>query len=121
MGFEGCSWYISVLDKNTDFVGFLKVPRSGKDVEEALYLRTQLQIDNPLNEKLTKQVYPYFKDEIPNLSGTMMDIGCYGGWLYPFVKDHVDYHGIDVWPEAIAAAKRRFPEGKFTVKNLREI
>ncbi|GHS89491.1 hypothetical protein FACS189487_09800 [Campylobacterota bacterium] len=51
----------------------------------------------------------------------ILDIGCGLGDLYGFFQDRnicVDYYGVDIVPEFINAAQKRFLSAKFEVRNI---
>lgn len=81
--------------------------------------RTKLQVEDPYCDVLTSRVMPLIDLIRPRLKGTFLDVGCYGGWVYPKVKDLVEYHGIDNWPVAINAAKQLFGD-HFELADVRE-
>lgn len=62
--------------------------------------------------------------EIGNLHNqSLLDEGCGVGDLYPFLRDQfptVQYLGIDINPDAIAAAKEKYPDGDFEVGDFLE-
>lgn len=86
---------------------------------EFIKLRVQRMIEDPQNDKLSRALWNTLESVLPTLSGTFLDVGCYGGWIYHYVKDAVEYHGIDNWPVAIEAAKDLFGD-HFSVEELRE-
>lgn len=75
-------------------------------LEGEIAARTGLQVMAPERDQLTCQIGPVVQRHLPELTGTLLDVGCYGGWLYSVVKDKATYHGIDIWPEAVLTATR---------------
>jgi len=75
---------------------------------DLLALRTAIQVMRPELDQLTKEALPTLRKYLPEFSGSFLDIGCYGGWAYPYVRDRVDYHGIDIWPTGIESATKMF-------------
>lgn len=51
----------------------------------------------------------------------LMDIPCGVGHLYPFVKEHFDYLGIDASNPMLEIARNYFPEAKFIKGNIYDI
>jgi len=55
--------------------------------------------------------------QIDNLKGSrVLDLGCGIGDLYPFLLEHfenIDYTGIDIVPELVEYAAKRYPASKF--------
>ena len=52
---------------------------------------------------------------------TILDVGCGTGEMYKFFlneKITVDYTGIDVVPGLVTAAKKRFPDGRFELRDI---
>jgi len=80
----------------------LSNPIQGKAADIAA--RTGLQVLAPWRDKMTLQIWPTVQKFLPELKGDVLDVGCYGGWLYPYVRGQAEYHGIDVWDDAIEAA-----------------
>lgn len=58
-----------------------------------------------------------------NLSGErVLDVGCgWGYYVYEFLDQELDYHGIDLSPEMIAAARERNPDASFAVQSYRDL
>lgn len=60
--------------------------------------------------------------EVAPLNGcSLLDVGCGLGDLYSWLKSHgksVDYTGIDISPDMISLALKRFPLNKFEIANL---
>lgn len=54
-------------------------------------------------------------------TGTILDVGCYSGWLYHYLGKPKGYVGIDIWPEAIEVAKEFAPEADFRNVNLMDM
>ena len=75
---------------------------------EMLAVRTMIQMVAPAMDDLSKKSYDVLMEFMPEFSGTFLDVGCYGGWVYHHVKDRVDYTGIDNWPTGIKVGKTLF-------------
>lgn len=73
---------------------------------ECLAVRTALQVWRPEEDYLSRKSWPVLKRFLPEFSGTFLDVGCYGGWVYPHVRDRVEYTGIDPWPTAIDVSRK---------------
>ncbi len=60
--------------------------------------------------------------QIANLRGRrVLDIGCGIGDLYPFLLakyGEVDYAGIDIVPEVVAFAARKYPQAQFWCRDI---
>jgi SAM-dependent methyltransferase len=60
--------------------------------------------------------------QIANLKDrSVLDLGCGIGDLYPFLVERfgrVDYTGIDIVPELVAAAVQRHPDARFLCRDL---
>ena len=93
----------------------LKVP--GGNPSDILALRTAIQVVRPDLDQLTKNGLPALQKYLPEFSGTFLDVGCYGGWVYPYVRRQVEYHGIDIWPTAIESATKMFGD-RFELADL---
>lgn len=55
---------------------------------------------------------------------SVLDVGCGMGELYKFFLQEqipVDYTGIDIVPEFITSAEKRFPDTRFAVKDIFEV
>ena len=102
-----------------DLAALLKKKPTGEEAIGWLKMRLQVQITDPLEDKLSRELIKPLHKIIPTLSGTFLDVGCLTGWVYHYVKDVVDYHGIDIYKEAIAAAQAEFPPERFSVEDLR--
>lgn len=98
----------------------LKKKPGGEEARVLLRERLELQITDPQADKLARAVFQGLMDVLPTLSGTFLDVGCYTGWVYHFVKDKVDYHGIDNYKAALAVARERFPAERFSQEDLKE-
>ena len=83
-------------------------------------LRTKLQIQDPSGDKLTRDIIKVVNNIDVGEDKTILDVGCYGGWLYHFIGHKLDYHGIDNWPQAIQAAHLMFPPERFTLEKLQD-
>jgi len=95
----------------------LKTPQSG--VVPFIGLRTALQLCCPDDDQLTYQVRGILEKHLHELKdGTLLDVGCYGGWLYRHVKNQVEYHGIDIWEDAVKAGQMMFGDSLFEVADF---
>lgn len=83
-----------------------KLKFSEGNPSDLLALRTAIQVMRPDLDQLTKSALPILQRHMEEFSGTFLDVGCYGGWVFPYVRGRVDYHGIDIWPTAIEAGTR---------------
>jgi SAM-dependent methyltransferase len=55
------------------------------------------------------------------LEGSVLDVGCGLGDLYIFLKDRGfdgTYHGVDIQPDMVAAARARTPEVQFAMLDI---
>lgn len=54
---------------------------------------------------------------------SVLDAGCGIGSVYELLPPDLRerYHGVDVSPDFVAIARFRFPEGDFTVRDLRDL
>lgn len=63
--------------------------------------------------------------QVADLSGSrILDVGCGLGDLYKFLLQNeidADYTGIDIVPDFISVAQRRFPQGSFEVVDIFEV
>ena len=82
-------------------------------------LRTVIQMTNPGADQLSNQSIDVLRKFLPEFSGTFLDVGCYGGWVYHLVKDKVDYTGIDISQTAVDAGKLLFGD-RFICKDFQE-
>lgn len=68
--------------------------------------------------------YRVMLDIVPKLTGKkVLDYGCGKGDLYAYIRDseiEVDYTGIDINPDLIALAKRKYPHIDFRVSDVEE-
>ena len=51
----------------------------------------------------------------------ILDVGCGLGHLYPFLQQEfgpLDYTGVDIVPETVAHAAKKFPDGRFICRDL---
>ena len=88
----------------------LKVPAGNP--ADILALRTAIQVMRPDLDQLTKGALPALQKYMTEFSGTFLDVGCYGGWVYPYVRQQVEYHGIDIWQTGIESATLRYKHPK---------
>ena len=86
----------------------VKLKVSEGNPADLLALRTAIQVMRPEIDQLSSRVLPILKKYLPEFSGTFLDVGSYGGWVYPYVRERVDYHGIDTWPTGIECSTRMF-------------
>lgn len=72
--------------------------------------------------KKTKKIDPNIAEckAILHEDYSLLDVGCNIGSLYESLG-HKNYEGIDLDPKAIEEARRRFPEGRFSVGDLYDI
>ena len=96
----------------------LKQKTTGGDTPAWIGMRTVLDCSSLING-MGGRTAPILKYIEPELKGTFLDVGCYGGWLYPKVRDRVEYTGIDNWPDAIESAKTLFGD-RFHCCDLRD-
>jgi SAM-dependent methyltransferase len=100
----------------------LAEPHSGPDVQWQIALRTLLQMTRPEDDALTSRVNDLFMAHKDEIREDVLDCGCYGGWLYGRLRaEHatpLNYHGIDLWEDAIRAARFMFPGARFEVGDL---
>jgi len=82
----------------------MKLKKHGSS-KEILALRTLIQVMQPEMDMLSKKSIRVLRKFLPELSGTFLDVGCYGGWVFHFVKDKVEYTGIDSWDTAIEVSR----------------
>jgi SAM-dependent methyltransferase len=52
-----------------------------------------------------------------HLVGSILDVGCYTGFLYHWLGKPKGYVGVDVWSEAIDVAHEFAPEADFRVQD----
>lgn len=97
---------------------FLSGKPTGTHVPEVIKMRVRGIIEEPKTSGLSCMTFDALTELIPTLSGTFLDVGCYGGWVYPFVKDVVEYHGIDNWHESIVAGKEMFGDELFSYDSV---
>ncbi|MDD4179946.1 MAG: class I SAM-dependent methyltransferase [Candidatus Margulisbacteria bacterium] len=77
-----------------------------------------------LRYKIMKEMFVYGK----KASGvSVLDVGCGLGDLYGFFKadgilfrNRINYTGYDISPKLVAAAKKRYPDAKFELKDIME-
>jgi hypothetical protein len=95
----------------------LKLKASKGNPADLLALRTAIQVMRPELDQLTRAALPVLRKHLGEFSGTFLDVGCYGGWVYPYVRDQVEYHGIDTWPTGIESAEKMFGK-RFELSDL---
>lgn len=81
-------------------------------------LRTVIQVMRPDVDQLSDAALPIAERHFKEFRGTFLDVGCYGGWMYPHIRHLVDYRGIDFWPAGIEAAKKMFGEHLFELVDM---
>lgn len=90
---------------------------TGSEVKWIIACRTLIQLYAHMKDGLSRQAIPILERYAPEFVGeTFLDVGCYGGWLYPHlarVRPDLIYHGLDNWPDAIEAARMCFPAASF--------
>jgi len=76
---------------------------------------------NPVGQRIR---YRVLLDSAPDLRGKkVLDYGCGKGDLYGYLKERgvdVDYAGMDINPDLIALARRKYPEADFRVFDVEE-
>ena len=55
------------------------------------------------------------------LTGRVLDVGCYTGFLYHYLGKPAGYTGVDTWQEAIDVAREFAPEADFRVLDGLEV
>lgn len=75
---------------------------------EIIAARTVIQMMSPNLDDLSRKSIDVLRVYMPEFRGTFLDVGCYGGWVYHYVKDKVVYHGIDRWPTGINVGQMLF-------------
>lgn len=90
----------------------------------AFALRTAIQVIDPQADRLSARIWPVwlkYRDEAFKCEN-FLDVGCYGGWLYPHYAQHVDgqgrYYGIDVLQSAIDCASTMFGAMHFACRDV---
>lgn len=102
--------------KKDELILYLKTAPKGREAVEAVKERMLMGIETPQDDPMVFRVTDIVRTT--PFEGRILDAGCYGGWLYHMLGKPTGYIGIDVWPEAIEAAKELFPEGDFRVCDL---
>lgn len=76
------------------------------------------------NSKFTQEIRFLILSQICSLEGkSILDMGCGFGDLYGFLKERVkdfEYTGIDIHPEMIQSAKKKYPEAEFLELNFKD-
>lgn len=88
----------------SELIPFCKTVPKGQEGVEAVIARTKIEIQDLKADPMTERVADLVGMVDWSKYKTVLDVGCYGGWLYHVAKPQ-GYVGIDVWPEAIEAAK----------------
>lgn len=107
---------MSIPEVSEEARKYLKHKPKGGDTVPWIAIRTVLDVFT--DGGMGSRINDLLDDILPELSGTFLDVGCYGGSLYPKVRHKVSYTGIDNWPDAIRVAKTLF-DGKFEVCELK--
>lgn len=74
---------------------------------------------DPYSDRLSARTMPVIEKVKPLLSGSFLDVGSFVGWVYPQVRDLVEYKGIDNWEDAVKVAKSLHGE-RFACVDLRD-
>lgn len=82
--------------------------KNKKDAAAWVAVRTALEVVQPDLGGMSVRLEPLVKRLKPELTGSLLDVGCQGGWLYAKVRDRVHYTGIDNFAEAIRSASLLF-------------
>ena len=92
-------------------LGELKKKPGGPKAEELLRhrMRYQLAGEDRMVERIRENIERFKRI----FSGTVLDVGCYTGYLYHALGKPDGYTGLDNWPEAIKVAKEFAPEANF--------
>lgn len=86
----------------------IKLKKPEGNPSDLVALRTAIQVLRPEIDQLSDAVLPIAQKHFHEFKGTFLDVGCYGGWMYPHVRHLVDYHGIDNWHSGIECAVKLF-------------
>jgi hypothetical protein len=98
----------------------LKLKNPDGTPADLVALRTAIQVLRPEVDQLSDAALPIAQKHFHEFSGSFLDVGCYGGWMYPHVRHLVDYHGIDKWPAGIECAKKLFGDDRFEMADMFE-
>jgi len=72
-------------------------------------------LKHPMNDKISMKNVPILEKYGHLFEGSILDVGCMGGFLYEYLGKPRGYYGIDIWDRAIEAAQRVYPHGAFCV------
>lgn len=89
----------------------------GDEGMDLMLQRTRVQIANPKDDPLTLRVVEHMRETDFSKFESVLDVGCYGGFLYHFKKPR-GYVGIDIYKPAIEAAKTLAPEADFRCEDV---
>jgi SAM-dependent methyltransferase len=78
-------------------------------------MKFQLSGEDPMTMRIQPQIDEFRK----YFTGTVLDAGCYTGYLYHALGKPHGYVGYDIWPEAIKVAREFAPEAIFITADLR--
>jgi SAM-dependent methyltransferase len=98
----------------------LKKRPSGEEAKNLLRIRMKAALERLEADKMTHRMIhaaTYCNDQL--FGKSVLDVGCYTGYLYHWLGKPKNYTGIDTWPEAIEVAKEFAPEGDFRVADVR--
>ena len=79
-----------------EIVKYLKGAPDGPQAVAALKERVSLSVEDLNNDPMTARLLPILKKT--KFDGSILDAGCYGGWLYGYLGKPKGYTGIDKWP-----------------------
>ena len=68
-----------------------------------------------------EEVNKYHKEILKQVSGKVLDVGCGYGRIIDLLPKDIDYTGIDISPDFIAEARKRYPNHKFILGDIRKI
>jgi len=97
---------------------FLKHAPTGDEARIALRRRMALQLSDYKEDGLCRNAMPFIEHYKEHLKGSILDVGCYTGFLYHHLGKPEGYVGIDIWQEAIDVAKEYAPEARFECKSV---
>jgi SAM-dependent methyltransferase len=100
-------------------ISFLKQVPAGEKAKEALRTRTECELGHYQNDPMVHRAVPLILEYKP--TGKILDVGCYTGWLYHYLRKPEGYVGVDIWKEAIEVAKEFAPQADFRHCNLMDM